>query len=264
MIGVVLGLSVGLVMALTGAGGGILAVPLLMFGAGLSLAQAAPMGLLAVGLAAALGAALGLKAGAVRYKAAMLMAAAGILLAPAGVWLAGRLDQAWLGGLFALVLFWVAWRSLMQARRGGGAAAPDNPGAACMRSESSGRFIWSRRCAQALAITGAGAGMLSGLLGVGGGFVIVPALARNTNLDIGSIVPTSLAVIALVSVSGVASSALAGRISWTLALPFAGAAMAGMLGGRWLAARMAGPGLQIGFAAVSALVACGMLVKACA
>ena len=263
MTAVVLGLAVGLVMALTGAGGGILALPLLMVGAGLPLAQAAPVGLLAVGLAAALGAALGLKAGAVRYKAAMLMAAAGIVLAPAGVWLAGRLDQAWLGGLFALLLFWVAWRSLMQARRGG-AVAPDNPGAACVRSERSGRFIWSRRCARALAVTGAGAGMLSGLLGVGGGFVIVPALTRHTNLDIGAIVPTSLAVIALVSVSGVASSALAGRISWTLALPFAGAAMAGMLGGRALAARMAGPGLQIGFAAVSALVACGMLVKACA
>ena len=74
----------------------------------------------------------------------------------------------------------------------------------------------------------------------------------------------ALAVIALVSVSGVVSSGLAGRLSWALALPFAGAAVAGMLGGRALAGRMAGPRLQIGFAGIAASVACGMLVKALA
>jgi hypothetical protein len=66
-----LGFTVGIILALTGAGGGILAVPLLVFGAGLSMAQAGPIGLLAVGLAAALGAVMGLKSGTVRYKAAM-------------------------------------------------------------------------------------------------------------------------------------------------------------------------------------------------
>lgn len=265
MIAVALGAAVGLVMALTGAGGGILAVPLLMFGAGLPLAQAAPAGLLAVGLAAALGAALGLKAGVVRYKAALLMAGAGMLLAPLGVWLGGRLDPAWTGGLFSLLLFGVAWRSLTQARRNAAApAATGKPGAACVRSAGSGRFIWSRRCAAALSAAGAASGMLSGLLGVGGGFVLVPALTRRTDLELGSIVPTSLAVIALVSVSGVVSSGLAGRLSWALALPFACAAMAGMLGGRALAGRIAGPGLQIGFAGVSASVACAMLLKALA
>lgn len=66
-----LGVIVGLILALTGAGGGILAVPLLMVGAQLTLPQAAPIALLAVGMAAALGAALGLKAGIVRYKASL-------------------------------------------------------------------------------------------------------------------------------------------------------------------------------------------------
>ena len=86
-----LGLLIGLIMALTGAGGGILAVPLLVFGAQLSVAEAGPVGLVAVGIAAALGAALGLKTGIVRYRAALLMAGTGVLLSPLGILLARRL-----------------------------------------------------------------------------------------------------------------------------------------------------------------------------
>ena len=56
IIVLLLGLTVGVILALTGAGGGILAVPLLVFGAGLSMAEAGPIGVLAVGLAATLGA----------------------------------------------------------------------------------------------------------------------------------------------------------------------------------------------------------------
>lgn len=107
-----LGLLVGIVLALTGAGGGILTVPLLVFVMGLGLPQAAPIGLLAVGLAAWVGAVIGLREGIVRYKAAVLMAFCGMLLAPAGVWAAGRLEHSMLAMLFALVLFYVAFRSV--------------------------------------------------------------------------------------------------------------------------------------------------------
>jgi len=65
-----LGALIGMVMALTGAGGGVLAIPLLVFGLHLPVQQAAPVGLVAVGMAAALGAALGLRQGIVRYRAA--------------------------------------------------------------------------------------------------------------------------------------------------------------------------------------------------
>ena len=76
MVEVGLGLLVGLVLALTGAGGGILTVPLLIFVVGLELHQAAPIGLMAVGLAAWVGAVIGSRDGIVRYKAAALMAQA--------------------------------------------------------------------------------------------------------------------------------------------------------------------------------------------
>lgn len=266
MIALGLGLVVGVILALTGAGGGILAVPLLVFGLQMSVAQAGPIGLLAVGMAAALGAILGLRDGIVRYRAAFLIATTGMLVSPFGLWLARRIDNRWLSVLFALVLLLVAARTWHQARQGKLASSEPSQATGdappCMRDVQSGRFIWTSSCARALALSGTVAGLLSGLLGVGGGFVMVPALQRYTNLAMRSVVATSLAVIALVSVSGVAASAATGGIAWGVALPFSAGALAGMLGGRLVSSRLAGPHLQIGFAIVSAAVAVGMIVKA--
>lgn len=258
-----LGLVVGVILALTGAGGGILAVPLLVFGARMGVAQAGPIGLLAVGMAAALGALLGLKSGIVRYRAALLIAGAGMFLSPVGLWLAHHTDNRWLSVLFALVLLFVAYKTYRRAVSGKEAAARQaDPALPCMSNAVNGRFIWTAGCARALALTGTVAGLLSGLLGVGGGFVMVPALRRYTNLDMQSTLATSLAVIALVSATGVVSSAMTGAMNWTAGVPFSAGALAGMLGGRMIASRVAGAQLQIGFAAVSGLVAIGMIAKA--
>ena len=89
-----LGGLVGLVLGLSGAGGGVIAVPLLVFGLNLPMQAAAPVGLIAVGLAAGIGAALGLREGIVRYRAAALIGLFGMLVAPLGVWLAQRLPNA--------------------------------------------------------------------------------------------------------------------------------------------------------------------------
>ncbi|MVW61546.1 TSUP family transporter [Massilia sp. NEAU-DD11] len=258
-----LGVAVGLILALTGAGGGILAVPLLVFGAHIGVAQAGPIGLMAVGMAAALGALLGLRTGVVRYRAAILIAVTGMLFSPAGLWLAHRIDNRWLSVLFALVLLYVAFNTFRKARIGHRAAAEvpvRRP--VCLRGPDTGRFIWTRPCARALALSGSIAGLLSGLLGVGGGFVMVPALQRYTDLAMQSAVATSLAVIALISAAGVATSAASGALAWGIALPFSAGALAGMLGGRTLSARLSGPHLQRAFATVSAAVAVGMIAKA--
>lgn len=257
----VLGLLIGVLLALTGAGGGILAVPLLVFGVHLGLAQAGPIALMAVGMAAGVGALLGLRAGIVRYKAALLIAGAGMLLAPLGLWLAGRIDNRWLSVLFALVLMYVAWKTWRGARTAAPGATPA-VAPVCARSPATQRFIWTRPCALALGLSGTVAGLLSGLLGVGGGFVMVPVLKRYTDLTMQSVVATSLAVIALVSVTGVAASAASGALAWSIALPFTGGAVAGMLAGRTVSARLAGPHLQRGFAAVAAVVSLTMLARA--
>ena len=260
-----LGAVVGLILALTGAGGGILAVPLLVFGLHLSIMQAAPIGLIAVGAASVFGAALGLREGIVRYRAAALIGITGMLLAPLGVQLAQLIPGPPLTVAFAIVLGWVALRTFRQSRRGAAEhleGALSRPQLPCIVNPDVERLTWTTSCAWALALTGAVAGLLSGLLGVGGGFVIVPSLSHFTNLATRSIVATSLTVIALVSAGGVAAAAWQGAIDWHVAVPFAAGAIAALLAGRQLAARLAGKRLQQSFAAISAAVDMLMLARA--
>jgi uncharacterized membrane protein YfcA len=260
LLALVLGAVVGLILALAGAGGGILAVPLLVFGLHLTIAQAAPVGLIAVGAASALGAMLGHREGLVRYRAAALIGITGMLLAPLGVRLARLVPNQPLMVAFALVLAWVAFRMFKQAR-GGPAARAEQAQLPCVLNPSEGRLIWTLPCAWALAGTGAVSGVLSGLLGVGGGFVIVPSLTRYTNLAVRSIFATSLAVIALVSVGAVSAAAWQGAIAWNIAAPFAAGAILALLAGRLMAARLAGARLQQGFAATSAAVSVLLLAR---
>lgn len=264
ILSAVLGAVVGLILALTGAGGAILAVPLLMFGFGWDVTHAAPVALLAVGCSAAVGTILGLKARIVRYRAAMLMAGVGSLLTPAGVYVAHQLPPTPLALIFSAVLLFIAQRMFRQAyRQLRGMADPltQQDAAACKLDQRTGRFRWNALCTRVLVQAGVVTGFLSGLLGVGGGFVIVPALRRSTNLPMNSVVATSLMVIALVSTSAVASSIIAGRLDTAVGIPFALGAIAAMLAGRRLAARLAGPSLQQGFAVVAGLVAVGLVVK---
>lgn len=257
-LAVFMGAAIGLVMALTGAGGGVLAIPLLVFGLHLPVQQAAPVGLLAVGLAAALGAAIGLYQHIVRYRAAALIGSIGMLMAPVGVILAQRLPNRPLLGAFALVLIYTAWRMLKRPAVPVALAAE----VLCRVNKVHQRLTWTLPCARALAATGLISGLLSGLLGVGGGFVIVPALSRYTDLDIRSIQVTSLAVIAMVSLSGVSAAALHQPLPWVIALPFASGAVLALLAGQHLVKRLDAKSLQRAFGWLCLLVAVLMMARA--
>lgn len=252
-----LGVLIGLILAFTGAGGGVLAIPILVFGLHLSVQQAGPVGLFAVGISAAVGAAVGLRQGVVRYRAATLIGVAGMLTAPLGVMLAQWLPSRPLTATFAAVLAYSAWRMWRQP-----APAADASAASCQFDATQGRLHWTRHCAQALAGTGMLSGLLSGMLGVGGGFVIVPALTRHTDLNLRMIQATSLAVIAWVSVSGITAATLQGSMRWDVALPFGAGAIAAMLAGQRVADKLPAARLRQGFSAVCALVAVLMLAKA--
>jgi uncharacterized membrane protein YfcA len=255
-----LGAAVGIVMGLTGAGGGILAVPLLVLGMHLTVTQAGPIGLLAVGIAAAIGAAIGLKAKTVRYRAALLIAVSGIVMAPVGVWLTHRLDTALLSLAFAGILVWVAYRSFVEYR-GSSNMTRCSSTQPCIRNMETGRFMWTSKCAGALSVSGGIAGLLSGLLGVGGGFVMVPALQRSTDLDAKSVVATSLAVIALISLAGVVSSLSTGNLDLKVAAFFAAGSVGGMILGSVLSSRLPSKYLKLAFAVICIAVAVGMIFK---
>ncbi|MES2488420.1 MAG: sulfite exporter TauE/SafE family protein [Pseudomonadota bacterium] len=264
-----LGIAVGLVLGLTGAGGSILAVPLLMAALAWPMTQAVPVALLAVSAAAALGSYLAWRKSYVRYRAAILMAIAGVLAAQLGLRAAEVLPQSKLSLIFAVVLALVALRMLIQAWRspedsavvraaveGDGEHAH---GPICRLHPSTGRIVWTRISAFVIAMIGAVSGFLSGLLGVGGGFVIVPSLRVATELSMHSAVATSLMAIALTSFGTVGGALLQGReLPLIVALPFVFGALLGMLGGHALAPRIAGPRLQQGFAVLMLAIAVGM------
>ena len=110
-------------------------------------------------------------------------------------------------------------------------------------------LLLTSRCAILLLIVGVLTGVLSGLFGVGGGFVIVPALVLFSGMGIHRAVDTSLMVISLVSVSGIASQIWSGRdISPLITALFVVGGIAGLFAGQQIGRRLSGPTLQKAFA----------------
>jgi len=257
-----LGILVGILMGLTGAGGGILSVPLLVFFLGLPIAEAAPIALCAVALASSIGAILGLRDKVLRYKAAGFMAIFGLILSPIGLWLTPQIPNAPLQILFSLILLYVAVRFLKQARNEIRRIPEEkSKPPPCLVNPAIGKLQWTLPCARALMFAGSVAGFLSGLLGVGGGFIIVPALKRYTNLPVKSIVATSLGVLAIITGGGAIFSAVSGSLNIVVAAPFAVAALGGLLMGLLLGKKLSGPNTQLIFSIFTLVIAIGLLAK---
>ena len=260
MLAALLGSLVGIVLGLTGAGGSIFAVPLLVFGLGWSLPQATPVALLAVFAAAAFGTVTSWRSGLIARRPALVAGVVGSLTSPLGIALAMRLPQATLTLVFAAVMTLVASRMLRQARgapqdlravRADVDGSADAGAAICRVDPASQRLRWSRPCAIAVGFGGAVTGVLSGALGVGAGFVIVPTLRYVTQLSMQACVATSLMIISLVSAAATLShlaSAGPSALPLAVAAPFVGGALAGMFASRRVAARLSGPLLQQAFA----------------
>ena len=260
-LSLILGVLVGAVLGLTGAGGGIMAVPALLIGMGWSMQMAAPVALVAVAASAALGAIEGFRKRLVRYKAALVIAVGGLPFTSVGVSVAQLVPQQWLLGLFSLLLLNVAVRLIRQARASELEIEPHRIFAQV--DLQTGRFHWTWRTARLFLAIGAVTGFMTGLLGVGGGFVIVPALRRFTNVTMHGIVATSLMVIALVGTGGVISAVMHGaELPLQSTCLFALATIAGMLLGRKLVAHLPPKNVQIGFSVMLIVVAVGLTLKA--
>jgi len=258
LMAISLGASVGMVLGLTGAGGGVLAIPALMLALGYSLVDARPISLIAIGLAALLGCLDGLRRGIVRYRAAFWIAAIGIACAPVGSALMQVLSVRWSGILFSLLMIYIAlrmWRAASQS------AANDRGLGDCLIDPATGRFRWTPRCASWLAGVGSTAGMLTGMFGVGGGFVIVPGLRRVSDAGMHASVATSLMVIALVSGFSAATMLLGSATIGVTGWVFVAAAACGTLIGRVCQPHVPARSLQKMFAGVMVVAAVVLAIK---
>lgn len=262
LISPTLGLIVGLLMGLTGAGGGILSVPFLVIGLGLTIVEAGPIAMVTIAISASLGAIIGLRKKILRYKAALLMASFGLILSPFGIWLAHQLPNQPLSLLFSLVLMIVSSRLFIQARNDlFGKKSYERVAPPCQLDQSIGKLIWTVPCARYLMFSGSVAGFLSGLLGVGGGFILVPALRKFTDLPVQSIVATSLGVLAIISTGNAVLATAYGIMSWGLALPFIGGSVIGLICGKLLETKISGPRILQIFAIFTFGVALSMFYQ---
>jgi uncharacterized membrane protein YfcA len=257
-----LGLFIGLLMGLTGAGGGIVSVPALVYFLHLSIAEAGPIALMAIASSAGIGALLAHRNKNLRYKAALLIGLAGLTTAPFGLWLAHQVPNRPLVALFGLILIGVSMRFFLQSMFSkDGAQLKPNDHVICQLNHSTGKLSWTKPCFMTLLGVGAVSGFLSGLLGVGGGFVIVPALRKYTNLSTNSIISSSLGVMAIIAIGSAGISAFAGTLNLPIATLFSAGAIIGLLISRQFSKKMNPERIQQIFSSFTLLVGIYMLYK---
>lgn len=253
-ISILFGSLVGFALGVTGGGGSLLAVPLLVYGLAIAPREAFGVSLAAVGVTALVGVVPRIRSGQVELGTGVLFAIAGMLGAPFGTWIAGMISESVLLVLFSVLMLVVAWRiwrkTLPKGNTDNASICEENDHRATCQRTSDGRLRLTSRCAVLLALVGLTAGFLSGMFGVGGGFIIVPALVLFSGMPIHKAVATSLLVIVLVSVSGVASHFAAGRgISLDITGLFVLGGVIGMSLGRLVSERLPAQTLQKVFAA---------------
>ncbi len=135
----------------------------------------------------------------------------------------------------------------------------DSEGRVCALAPD-GQLRFSAPCAFVLTLIGLFTGVLSGIFGVGGGFLIVPALVLVTRMGINRAVATSLIIITVIGSTGAASALWNGGVIWLVVIPFIVGGAAGMIGSKLLAKCLAGASLQRSFAAMIVLVGIAMLL----
>src|ERR1700712_6045850 len=247
MLGLASGVLVGFSLGLVGGGGSILAVPLMVYVVGVPDAHVA-IGTSAIAVAA--NAAINLsnhaRGGTVIWSCALVFAAAGIVGAFGGSNLGKMVEGQKLLALFALLMLVIAMLMLKTRSRIGLSDVTMN-----------------RSNMPAIAGLGLATGTLSGFFGIGGGFLIVPALMLATGMPIMNAVSSSLVAVTAFGLTTATSYAWSGLISWELAGLFVAGGIAGGLIGTRSAQLLAGRrgALNTVFAVVIIAVALYMLVR---
>ena len=204
-----LSLLIGISLGLLGGGGSILTVPLLVYVLGVGEKSAIAASLFVVGVTSAVAATAHARSGNVVWRTSLLFAAGGMSGAFVGGRLAHFVPGGWLLAIFAVIMVLAAsfmWRGRPTS------TSPPTP-----------------TPPPVLFALGLAIGSVTGLVGAGGGFLIVPALALAGGLPMPQAIASSLVVIALQSFAGFAGQIGHVDVPWTLTLVVTGAAILGML-----------------------------------
>lgn len=234
------GAVIGLALGATGGGGSLLAIPLLVYVLGVKVQSAAAISLVVVAVSALLGVYQRRESGEVKVKAALIFSAAGAVGAWGGAYGHRFVREETALLLFSLLVIVAAWQMWRQS----GYRLERASAESC--AEQFPRSCWIK-----VSLIGAVVGLLTGFFGVGGGFVIVPALALVLGFPMRMAVNTSLLIIALVAVGGLVGHLQTGQMDWPLAGLLLLGSVLGMTGGSWIIQRVSAPTLTKSFAVVA-------------
>lgn len=247
-VALALGALIGVLLGLLGGGGSILAVPVLVYGMGFDIQQAIPIALIVVAAASVVGVLPKIRARQVRWPLAGIFAGVGIPATVVGSAISGQLSQSVLMVGFAVVMVVAGIRMLTDE----GAT-----GTAC--EIEAGRVNW-RRCAPRSIGAGLLVGLLTGLFGVGGGFLIIPALVVVLGVEMSTAIGTSLLIIIANSATGIVSHLHAFDADWEITTVFVAAAIVSALAAGHLGTKTDTTRLQRWFAYLVLAVATYVLV----
>ncbi|MBU8896494.1 sulfite exporter TauE/SafE family protein [Corallococcus sp. H22C18031201] len=248
LLGFTLAALIGLSLGLLGGGGSILTVPILVYVLGFDPKQSIAMGLAVVGMTSLVGAASHWRKGNVRLRASLPFAA----LTMAGTY-AGARFSVHVPGVLQLVLFAIIMlvaaffmfrNSRADAAQGAERAEGGRPGNIPL-----------------LVLSALGVGSITGLVGVGGGFLIVPTLVLLLGLPMKQAVGTSLLVIALNSFVGFAGYLGHVVVPWGYLAGFTAVAVVGILVGTWASHFVSQASLKRAFSVFLVVMGAGILMK---
>jgi uncharacterized protein len=213
------GALVGAILALVGGGGSVLAVPLLVYGVGLSSVHTAiGTSALAVSVSAFLNLLGYWRAGQVKWRCGLVFATAGVVGALVGSTVGKMIDSSQLLGAFGALMIVVGIITFLKR------SAQGNPGVRLTRDTAT-------VLVPGLVSDGFGVGTLSGFFGIGGGFLIVPALMSATGMTQSFAIATSLVAVIAFGATTASSYALSGMIDWRVAILFiVGGGFGGLIG----------------------------------
>jgi len=224
-----LGFGIGLSLGLLGGGGSILTVPALVYLVGQAPQDAVTTSLAIVGANSLMGAMFHRTQGTLNWKVALTFGGAGMLVSYLSANISRHLPPSVLLVAFALLMLAIGIMMFFRQNN-----EPD--------------ATYTAKPLIVVLASGAGVGLLTGVLGVGGGFLVVPALVMLVGLPIQVAVGTSLVVIAMNSGAGFIGHAGSGAFDLVMALVFISAGLAGTFTGAKLSSRMSSSKLQTAFA----------------